>query len=112
MIRGDLDWIVMKALEKDRTRRYETPSGLSADVLRFLERRAHRGRSPSLTYQFTKFARRNLATMVTSALVATLLVIGIVATSLMAQVAGGGANSRGRSQAEEPNVGQARRCLL
>ena len=44
LIRGDLDWIVMKCLEKDRTRRFETANGLAADVRRFLEQRT--GRSP------------------------------------------------------------------
>ena len=42
-MRGELDWIVMKALEKDRSRRYETANGLAADVQRYLDRRAGRG---------------------------------------------------------------------
>ena len=83
-VTGDLDWIVMKALEKDRTRRYETASGLAADVQRFLNDEPIVARSPSLAYRFTKFARRNRVAMVTSALVLASLVVGIVATSWMA----------------------------
>ena len=66
---GDLDIIAMKALEKDRTRRYDTASGLAADVQRFLDDEPIVARPPSLAYRFTKFARRNRVAMVTSSLV-------------------------------------------
>ena len=84
---GDLDIIAMKALEKDRTRRYDTASGLAADVQRFLNDEPIVARPPSLAYRFTKFARRNRVAVVTSALVLVSLVAGIVATSWMAAVA-------------------------
>ena len=106
-IQGDLDVIVMKALEKDRTRRYDTASALGEDVQRFLKDEPIVARSPSLVYQFSKFARRHRVAIVTSVLlvaslaagmvatnrmavailVLTLLVIGLVATSSMANVA-------------------------
>lgn len=72
LLRGDLDWIVMKALEKDRTRRYETANGLAADVERFLQDEAVVARPPSPAYKLRKFARRN------KTLLSTLLVIAAV----------------------------------
>src|SRR5947209_6232443 len=71
LVRGDLDWIVMKALEKDRRRRYETASGLAADVRRFLAEEPIEARPPSAMYRFGKLARRNrvalaLATVITA----------------------------------------------
>src|SRR5204862_254306 len=58
-IRGDLDWIVMKALEKDRSRRYETASAFAADVHRYLADQPVLARPPSVPYRLRKFARRN-----------------------------------------------------
>ena len=55
-MRGDLDWIVMKALEKDRTRRYETASAFAADVAGIWPRSRSRPRPPSAAYRFGKFA--------------------------------------------------------
>ena len=52
LVRGDLDWIVMKSLEKDRNRRYETASGLAADVQRYLHDEAVSARPPSAVYRF------------------------------------------------------------
>jgi eukaryotic-like serine/threonine-protein kinase len=75
-LRGDLDWIVMKALEKDRTRRYETANDLAADVQRYLADEPVQACSPSAWYRFTKFARRNRPALVTSALVALALIAG------------------------------------
>ncbi|MGP8239656.1 MAG: protein kinase domain-containing protein [Limisphaerales bacterium] len=59
LLRGDLDWIVMKALEKDRTRRYETANGLGADVQRYLSNEPIIARPPSNLYRFQKFVWRN-----------------------------------------------------
>src|SRR5256886_9908100 len=74
-ISGDLDWIVMKALEKDRTRRYETASGMAADVNRYLNNEPVVARPPSTAYRFQKAIRRNklvfgAATAVVAALLA------------------------------------------
>jgi serine/threonine protein kinase/WD40 repeat protein len=78
LVRGDLDWIVMKALEKDRTRRYETASAFAADVRRFLGEEPVEARPPSAWYRFRKFARRHrtaafLAGFVTVMLAALLI---------------------------------------
>jgi hypothetical protein len=86
---GDLDMIVMKALEKDRTRRYDTATALADDVQHFLNSEAITARSPSLAYRFAKFARRNRVAMVTSVLVLCSLIFGILAATWMAvQVSG------------------------
>jgi serine/threonine protein kinase len=69
ILRGDLDWIVMKALEKERTRRYETADSLALDLQRHLKHEPVTARSPSLTYRFRKFIRRNqLAASLSAAL--------------------------------------------
>ena len=60
-LRGDLDWIVLKALEKDRTRRYETAQELAADLARFCALQPVLARAPSLRYRLGKFARRKRA---------------------------------------------------
>jgi len=80
-VRGDLDWIVMKALEKDRTRRYATANGLAAEVQRFLTEEPVQARPPSTVYRLRKFARRNKgAAFAATALVAVLL-FGITAAT-------------------------------
>jgi serine/threonine protein kinase/Flp pilus assembly protein TadD len=76
MVKGDLDWIVMKALEKDRGRRYETASAFAADVRRFLAEEPVEARSPSAWYRFGKLARRNRVALLTVGLVAGALVMG------------------------------------
>ena len=74
---GDLDWIVMKALEKDRTRRYETVNGLVADLQRHLTNEPVLARSPSATYRLQKAWRRNRVTYSAGALVLIALVSGL-----------------------------------
>jgi tetratricopeptide (TPR) repeat protein len=59
LLRGELDWIVMKALDKDRNRRYESASAFAADVQRYLNNEAVQACPPSAVYRFRKFARRN-----------------------------------------------------
>jgi serine/threonine protein kinase/tetratricopeptide (TPR) repeat protein len=59
LIRGDIDWIVMKSLEKDRTRRYETTAAFAADIKCYLNDQPIAARPPSTVYRFKKFARRN-----------------------------------------------------
>jgi serine/threonine protein kinase len=73
-IRGDLDWIVMKALEKDRTRRYETANNLAGDVQRFMSNEPIEARAPSIVYRFRRFVRRNKLPIAVSALLATILI--------------------------------------
>jgi WD40 repeat protein len=77
LVKGELDWIVMKALEKDRARRYETANGLAMDVQRYLGDEAVQACPPSTTYRFRKFARRHKTALVTAAIVTTSLVLGL-----------------------------------
>ena len=77
-IRGDLDWIVMRALEKDRLRRYDTASAFSEDIVRYLGDEAVLARSPSPLYRFRKFARRNRALMTTATSVTLALFISLI----------------------------------
>jgi len=81
-MRGDLDWIVMKALEKDRTRRYATAYGFAMDIGRYLSGEAILARPPSTWYQFRKLARRNRLLFGALSMVATVLVIGFVAVTV------------------------------
>lgn len=76
LVRGELDWIVMKCLEKDRSRRYETANGLASDVQRYLNDESVQACPPTRKYRFQKFARRNKVALLTSALVAAALVAG------------------------------------
>ena len=69
LVRGELDWIVMKALEKDRSRRYETASGLAMDVQRYLADEPVLACPPSTTYRLRKFVRRNQFGLSVAALV-------------------------------------------
>src|SRR5436309_12660456 len=69
LVRGELDWIVMKTLEKDRNRRYETANGLARDVERYLQDETVLACPPSTTYRVSKFARRNTIALVTAGLV-------------------------------------------
>src|SRR5262249_3683087 len=59
LVRGDLDWIVMKCLEKDRQRRYETANGLAMDIQRHLQNELVTASPPSALYKLQKFAHRN-----------------------------------------------------
>jgi len=78
-LRGDLDWIVMKALEKDRARRYETASGLAEDIRRHLEHEPVLARGPSTVYRLGKLLRRHRAQVLAAlGLVAVVAAAGIV----------------------------------
>ncbi len=78
LLRGDLDWIVLKALEKDRTRRYATANGLAQDIRRYLENEPVLARSPSATYRFQKLVRRNKLSFAAAGAVAAALLLGSV----------------------------------
>ena len=75
-LRGDLDWIVMKALDKDRSRRYETANGLAMDIQRHLASEPVRARPASRLYRFKKLARRNRVAFTAGAIVAIALIVG------------------------------------
>ena len=81
LLRGDLDWIVMKALEKDRRRRYETANGLAMDIHRYLNNEPVVARPPSRIYRFQKLVRRNKVVFAAGAAVAVALVIGLGAST-------------------------------
>ena len=83
LVRGELDWIVMKALEKDRTRRYETANGLAADLRRYLNDEPVQACPPSAWYRFGKLARRNRVALLAAVFVsmAMLAAIGMLAVS-------------------------------
>jgi tetratricopeptide (TPR) repeat protein len=85
LVRGELDWIVMKALEKDRARRYETADGLAADVRRYLNGEVVQACPPTPFYRFRKFARRKRATLT---LVVTLALAALVAVGSIGWAAG------------------------
>jgi len=74
LVRGDLDWIVMKCLEKDRTRRYETANGLALDLERHIHHEPVLACPPSKAYRFQKMARRNKGAFAAAALIAVVLV--------------------------------------
>ncbi|MFN8548253.1 MAG: serine/threonine-protein kinase [Candidatus Eisenbacteria bacterium] len=75
-VRGDLDWIVMKAMEKDRRRRYETPDALAADLARHLEHEPVTAAAPSAGYRARKFLRRNRAAVIFGGLLGGVIVAG------------------------------------
>jgi tetratricopeptide (TPR) repeat protein len=77
LLRGDLDWVVMKALEKDRSRRYETANGLALDIERHLGDEVVVAGPPSSLYRLRKFIRRHRTSIVVTLLVAAALLIGL-----------------------------------
>ena len=83
-LRGDLDWIVLRALEKNRARRYETANGLAMDIQRYLDDEPIVARPPSRLYRLEKLVRRNRVVFVSGIIVMAVLVIGlVVSTRLM-----------------------------
>ncbi len=82
IIRGELDWIVMKALEKDRQRRYETANGLGMDIRRYLSGEAVVAAPPGRAYRFKKFVRRNRVMVTAGGAVAAALLAGVLGTSI------------------------------
>jgi serine/threonine protein kinase/tetratricopeptide (TPR) repeat protein len=81
LVRGELDWIVMKALEKDRSRRYETANGFAQDVQRYLADEPVTACPPSALYRARKFGRRHKVPVLAAGVVLLSLVVGIVGTS-------------------------------
>jgi serine/threonine protein kinase/tetratricopeptide (TPR) repeat protein len=81
-LRGDLDWIIVKAMEKDRTRRYDTSSGLASDIERYLRHEPIAARPPSPWYKTSKFARRHKLGLAAGSLVALALVAGLTLATI------------------------------
>ena len=81
MLRGDVDWIVMKCLEKDRNRRYETANSLANDVARYLSDEPVEACPPSAAYQLRKFVRRNKGPVLVALSILLALVAGVIGTT-------------------------------
>ena len=104
---GDLDWIAMKALDKDRNRRYGTPGNFAEDIQRYLQREAIVARPPSTTYRIKKFVQRNRAAAFSAATIALLLLMGIAGTTyglIRADGAGAMRNRRGTRRRSNGNA--------
>ena len=80
-MRGELDWVVMKCLEKKRDRRYETANALARDIQRYLADEPVEARPPSAGYRLSKFLRRNKGAVIAAALVLLSLLAGIAGTT-------------------------------
>src|SRR5579883_2606410 len=98
LVRGDLDWIVMKALEKDRARRYETANGLAIDIQRHLAAEPVLARPPSRIYEFERTIQRHKVGFAATAMVLIALALGTLASTLEALRARRAEQGEGRSQ--------------
>jgi len=81
-LKGDLDWIILMAMDKDRTRRYDTANGLSLDVARHLANEPVLARPPSTRYRLSKFAQRHRAGMAASGIAIAAIVMGGAAATM------------------------------
>ena len=84
ILRGELDWIVMKSLEKDRSRRYESASAFATDIQRYLDDEPVLACPPSTMYKFHKFARKHRAALATAVAIAASLILGTTASAWQA----------------------------
>ncbi len=97
-LRGEIDWIVMKCLEKDRQRRYETATALAADIGRYLRNEAVEACPPSATYRLRKFTQRNRGPVLTAVAIMLALLAGIIGTSIgLVQAHDAEADARGQA---------------
>jgi len=104
LVRGELDWIVMKALEKDRTRRYETANGFARDIQRYLDGDPVEAGPPSAAYRLRKFARKHRAAFVTASAFALVLVAATAVSSWQAFRASRAEHTANKSAAESRAV--------
>jgi serine/threonine protein kinase/tetratricopeptide (TPR) repeat protein len=109
LVRGELDWIVMRALEKDRSRRYETANGFALDIERYLADEPVQACPPSAAYRIRKFVRRHKGPVLVAGIFAFLLVAGTVGTTtgLLQALA-----AEGRAVTERDAKEEARRQTL
>jgi len=84
LVRGDLDWVVMKCLEKDRARRYDTANALAADIQRHLTHEPVVARPPSAAYRFSRLVRRNQLAFAAAGAVTVAMLIGLIVASWQA----------------------------
>ena len=110
LMKGELDWVLLKALEKDRARRYETANGLARDIQRYLADEVVEARPPSTAYRLKKFVRRHQGQVIAATLVLVALLAGIAGTSWgfyrEAQRAEGERLARLEAQANEKLAGE------
>jgi serine/threonine protein kinase/tetratricopeptide (TPR) repeat protein len=112
LVRGDLDWIVMKCLEKDRSRRYETASGLARDIQRYLADETVEASPPSSAYRLRKFLRRHRGPVLAASTIFLLLVGGIVGTTVgLVQAQRARQSEANRAQSERQAKEMAERRL-
>ena len=113
-MRGELDWIVMKCLEKDRSRRYETANGLARDLERYLADEPVEACPPSSSYRLRKFARKHKKALATAAAFAVLLVAGAVMSTLLAVWATSAEReaNRQRARGDQANAADAKQEAL
>ncbi len=102
-LKGDLGWITMRAMEKDRSRRYVTANSLASDIQRYLDHQPVIARAPSAAYRFGKFIRRHRVGVAAGTVVALALLISSVAVAVLAVEATRARNDadRRRLQAED-----------
>ena len=103
LLRGELDWVVMKCLEKQRDRRYETANDLARDIQHYLANEPVEARPPSASYRLGKFLRRNRGPVIAAALVLLALVGGIIGTTFGLVRA----DRARRAEAEQRSIAQA-----
>jgi serine/threonine protein kinase/tetratricopeptide (TPR) repeat protein len=103
LVRGELDWIVMKALEKDRSLRYEAATGLAADIQHYLNDEPVIACPPSAAYRFRKFAQRNRAALVTASLLTAVILVGAAVSVWQAVRA---THAEGVAEAEAERAGR------
>jgi hypothetical protein len=103
LLRGDLDWVVMRCLEKDRRRRYDTPNELVADIEHHLKNEPVVARPPTVIYRFQKLVRRNKFAFAAVAAIATVLVFGVIISAWQA-VAPSGKGRSGSTAQRRNNV--------
>lgn len=112
LVRGELDWIVMKALEKDRNRRYETANSFAMDVQRYLADEPVQACSPSKWYRLRKFVRRNRRAVVAGSMVLLALVIGVIGTTVALIQAKLERDGKDKALASEQRIAYFRRVAL
>ncbi|HXJ59398.1 MAG TPA: serine/threonine-protein kinase, partial [Verrucomicrobiae bacterium] len=105
LVRGDLDWIVMKALDKDRRRRYDTANGLARDLERYLGNEPVVARPPTATYRLKKLVRRNKVAFAAGAVILVTLVLGVVMSTWQTVLA---TRARADAQAAAKEAQEAR----
>jgi serine/threonine protein kinase/WD40 repeat protein len=114
LVRGELDWIAMRALDKDRARRYATANALAADVQRYLKDEQVEACPPSVGYRLRKYARKHKTEFAMASIAAALLLFGMAATSWQAvratRAEGDAVVERTKAQEERDNAIEARQA--